>query len=59
MFTYILFFSNAASRALKRLPVKTEEDLKKQQHRLLLFKTTKSILKQGMVILGLKPLNKM
>ncbi|XP_073827739.1 arginyl-tRNA synthetase, mitochondrial [Musca autumnalis] len=56
---YLFGLSNTTSRALKRLPIKSETDVKKQQHRLLLFKTAKGILKQGMEILGLKPLNQM
>ncbi|KAM7359651.1 arginyl-tRNA synthetase, mitochondrial [Cochliomyia hominivorax] len=56
---YLFALSNTTSRALKRLPVKTETDVALQQHRLLLFKNAKIVLKQGMEILGLKPLNKM
>ncbi|XP_037812337.1 probable arginine--tRNA ligase, mitochondrial [Lucilia sericata] len=56
---YLFSLSNTTSRALKCLPVKTETNYEKQQHRLLLFQTSKTILKQGMEILGLKPLNKM
>ncbi|XP_075146167.1 arginyl-tRNA synthetase, mitochondrial [Haematobia irritans] len=56
---YLFGLSNAISRALKKLPIKNETNLLKQQHRLLLFKAAKIKLKQGMEILGLKPLNKM
>uniref|UniRef100_A0A1I8NHV0 Probable arginine--tRNA ligase, mitochondrial n=1 Tax=Musca domestica TaxID=7370 RepID=A0A1I8NHV0_MUSDO len=56
---YLFGLSNSTSRALKKLPIKTEIDSRKQQHRLLLFKTAKGILKQGMELLGLKPLNQM
>ncbi|XP_013108976.2 probable arginine--tRNA ligase, mitochondrial [Stomoxys calcitrans] len=56
---YLFGISNATSRALKTLHIKNEADRRKQQHRLLLFKSAKTILKQGMEILGLQPLNKM
>lgn len=36
-----------------------ETNVEKQQHRFLLFQTTKNVLKQGMEVLGLKPLDKM
>ncbi|XP_061396984.1 probable arginine--tRNA ligase, mitochondrial [Musca vetustissima] len=56
---YLFGLCNSTSRALKKLPIKSETDVRKQQHRLLLFNTAKDILKQGMMILGLKPLNQM
>lgn len=52
------YFSNHINKALKTLKVKgTEGDAASQ--RLLLFNSARAVLKDGMTILGLKPLTKM
>ncbi|KAL1517410.1 hypothetical protein ABEB36_001177 [Hypothenemus hampei] len=56
--TYLFHLCNHINRALKRLQVKgTDPDVAAQ--RLLLFNTAREVLKNGMIVLGLKPLNKM
>lgn len=54
----IEYFSNHINKTLKLLQVKNQEPELASQ-RLLLFNTSRDILKQGMTILGLKPLNEM
>uniref|UniRef100_A0A1A9Z6J4 Probable arginine--tRNA ligase, mitochondrial n=1 Tax=Glossina pallidipes TaxID=7398 RepID=A0A1A9Z6J4_GLOPL len=56
---YLFNLCNSTSRCLKRLPVKTEENILKQKQRLLLFQAAKRTLHRGMNILGLKCLNEM
>lgn len=52
------YFSNHINKALKLLQVKNQEPELASQ-RLLLFNTSREILNQGMIILGLQPLNEM
>lgn len=56
---YLFALCNASSKALKRVSVKNEtnDDLRKEK--LILFKKTQLVLRLGMQILGMKPLNKM
>uniref|UniRef100_A0A1B0BY84 Probable arginine--tRNA ligase, mitochondrial n=1 Tax=Glossina palpalis gambiensis TaxID=67801 RepID=A0A1B0BY84_9MUSC len=56
---YLFNLCNSTSLCLKRLPVKTEENILKQKQRLLLFQAAKRTLQRGMNILGLKCLNVM
>lgn len=56
---HLFTLCNSTSRALKRLNVKNEECLSKQQNRLVLFNAAKRNLKTGMRILGLRPLEQM
>ncbi|XP_043651340.1 probable arginine--tRNA ligase, mitochondrial [Drosophila teissieri] len=56
---YLFELCNTTSRALKRLPVKQEPSLQKQLQRLLLFHAAKRTLRQGMELLGLRPLDQM
>ncbi|EDW51371.1 GM21064 [Drosophila sechellia] len=56
---YLFGLCNATSRALKRLPVKQESSLERQLQRLLLFNAAKKTLRQGMELLGLRPLDQM
>ncbi|EDX12032.1 GD19955 [Drosophila simulans] len=56
---YLFGLCNATSRALKRLPVKQESSQEKQLQRLLLFNAAKKTLRQGMELLGLRPLDQM
>lgn len=56
---YLFALCNASSKALKRVPVKNEtcEELRKEKQ--ILFKKAQLVLRQGMEILGLQPLNRM
>lgn len=56
---FFLIFSNTISRALKKLNIKNHSRSDVQEQRMLLFVVAKSILKQGMQILGLQPLTEM
>ncbi|GJQ67947.1 hypothetical protein Trydic_g16704 [Trypoxylus dichotomus] len=56
--TYLFHLCNHINKALKTLKVKNQEPELASQ-RLLLFNTSRSILNEGMIILGLKPLNEM
>ena len=56
---YLFKLSNLASKALKELPVKQERDKDKADARLILFEATKTVLAEGMRILGLNPLDEM
>ncbi|XP_014098389.2 probable arginine--tRNA ligase, mitochondrial [Bactrocera oleae] len=56
---HLFTLCNSTSRALKRLNVKNEDCLSKQQNRLLLFSAAKRNLNTGMRILGLRPLEQM
>lgn len=54
----LIIYSNQISRTLKVLRVKDENpDLASQ--RLLLFMIAKDVLREGMTILGIQPLNEM
>lgn len=54
----IFDFSNHINKAFKELQVKgMSPDISSQ--RLLLFNTAREVLKNGMIILGLQPLNEM
>lgn len=52
-------FSNAASRALKVLHVKNCDSDDIASQRLLMFNTSRKVLKHGLEILGLNVLNEM
>lgn len=56
---YLFALCNACSKALKRVPVKTEANDEIRREKLILFKKSQFVLRQGMLILGLRPLNKM
>lgn len=56
---YLFDLCNSASRAFKTLNVKNCECKSTASQRLLLFNTTRKILKDGLDILGLKVLNEM
>ncbi|XP_066250533.1 probable arginine--tRNA ligase, mitochondrial [Euwallacea similis] len=56
--TYLFHLCNHVSKTLKHLKVKGA-DPEVAAQRLLLFNTAREVLKNGMIVLGLKPLNKM
>ncbi|XP_050300927.1 probable arginine--tRNA ligase, mitochondrial [Anthonomus grandis grandis] len=58
MVTYLFHLCNHINRALKTLQIKGADPNVASQ-RLLLFNTAREVLKNGMMILGLKPLTKM
>lgn len=56
---YLFVLCNSISKALKRVPVKSEPSDEVRKEKLLLFKKAQFKLRQGMEILGLQPLAKM
>lgn len=56
---YLFSLCNAGSKALKRVSVKNESCDELRQQKLILFKKTQLVLRQGMEILGLQPLKRM
>lgn len=56
---YLFSLCNASSRALKRVSVKNEACDELRREKLILFKKAQLVLRQGMEILGLQPLDKM
>lgn len=56
---YLFGLCNGTSKALKRLPVKLETCDERRREKLMLFKKAQLVLRQGMLILGLRPLDKM
>lgn len=56
---YLFVLCNACSKALKRVSVKNESSDELRREKLILFKRSQLVLRQGMRILGLQPLNKM
>lgn len=57
--TYLFGLCNASSKALKRVTVKNEKDAENRKEKLILFYKTQLVLRKGMEILGLTPLNRM
>ena len=55
---YLFSLCNLTSKALKLLPVKTAEDARLGQARLLLFSCARRTLAQGLTVLGIKPLDR-
>lgn len=58
-FHFLLCNSNSINRALLKLSVKDERNEAVRAQRLRLFAAARQILHDGMVILGLRPLEKM
>uniref|UniRef100_A0A182QC42 Probable arginine--tRNA ligase, mitochondrial n=1 Tax=Anopheles farauti TaxID=69004 RepID=A0A182QC42_9DIPT len=56
---YLFRLCKSINLALKSLPIKQEVDCNKRQQRILLFSRSKLILRTGMELLGLRPLEEM
>lgn len=56
---YLFGLCNSISRAMKTLNVKNESSQAVQEHRMLLFNSSRKVLYQGMIMLGLQPLEEM
>lgn len=59
LFNLFFGFSNSISRAMKTLNIKNESSQAVQEHRMLLFNSSRKVLYQGMIMLGLQPLEEM
>lgn len=57
--SYLFNLCNASSKALKRVSVKNESNEELKEEKLILFRKTQLVLRQGMEILGLQPLDRM
>lgn len=57
--SYLFALCNASSKALKRVSVKNEACDELRREKLILFKKAQLVLRQGMEILGLQPLDRM